>query len=113
MADRPTELACEAAVIQGAVALGWRVHGERAARRKPDADGKQTWETPIKGHAGWPDLVFVRGDRMVVTELKRKPRKVDPAQEEWLAAIAAVKTVQTGVLWVPDEQDWFLNEFLQ
>lgn len=113
MNDRPTELACEAAIIDGAIALGWRVHGERAARRKPDADGKQAWETPIKGHAGWPDLLFVRGERMVVTELKRKPRKPTDDQEAWLAALAAVKTIHVGVLWVPEEQDWFLNELLR
>lgn len=41
--------------------------------------------------AGFPDIVAVRGDRMIFAELKRETGKVSPAQEEWLAALQAAQ----------------------
>jgi len=43
----PTELQCEATIIEAARRFGWLVHGERPARA---ADG--SYSTPIKGDPG-------------------------------------------------------------
>lgn len=79
---RPTELQCEQAIIEAAKAAGWLVHAERAAVSK----GK--WSTPIKGHAGFPDLVIVHPatGRLLIVELKRRPNRATDDQIRWLSA---------------------------
>jgi len=101
---RATELDCETTIIQGARILGYLVHGERPARTLG-----QGWVTPIKGDAGWPDLVIAGHGHCLVVELKRRPRKVDAAQQTWLDVLAAAG-VTTGVVWVPEGVDAFLDE---
>jgi len=79
---RATELECEQTIIQAAKAAGWMVHGERAAV----SNGK--WSTPIKGDAGFPDLVIVnpRTGQLLIVELKRRPNRATDDQIRWLAA---------------------------
>jgi hypothetical protein len=98
---RATELECEATIIKSAKMAGWLVHGSRVAYSR----GK--FSTPIKGHAGFPDLVLVKGERLIIVELKRRPNKVEPEQEVWLKAFAQVPGVESYVVWVPDQQDAF------
>lgn len=52
---------------------------------------------------GFPDLVLVRGPRMVAAELKSAGAKLTTAQQTWLNALAAVAGVETYAWW-PD--DW-------
>lgn len=104
--ERAGELACEATIIAAARTFGWRVHGARPART-----GKG-WATPIKGHAGFPDLVLVRGGELLVVELKRKPNKVEPAQRVWLDALAGAG-VEALVVWVPEQLDEFCARLAQ
>lgn len=40
-----------------------------------------------KGAAGFPDLVMVRGDRIVFAELKAKRGILEESQREWLSAL--------------------------
>lgn len=101
--ERATERQCEDTIIEAARMLGWRVHAERPAQ-----SGKG-WRTPIRGDAGWPDLVLARGRRLIFAELKRKPNKVEPAQREWLDALAATG-VEAHVVWVPEGMTAFLAE---
>lgn len=54
--------------------------------------------------AGWPDLVLLRGDRMVVAELKVGGKKPTAAQLEWLDAFQEVKGNVEVYLWRPE--DW-------
>ena len=62
-----------------------------------------------RSEAGFPDLVALRGPRMVVAELKAldrrtgKPKKVTPAQERWLRAFRAMRGPEVFV-WTP--LDW-------
>lgn len=42
--------------------------------------------THTEGQNGWPDLVAVRGGRIVVAELKAGAGRLSPAQQAWLDA---------------------------
>ena len=103
-AIRPSEAQCEDTIVAAAILHGWHVHAERAAQRQ---SGK--WATPIKGHAGWPDLVLVHPYHrvMIVAELKRKPNRVEPAQKAWHAALATVG-IDVQVWWVPEQMPTIL-----
>lgn len=104
MTARATEAQCQATIVEAAKMLGWRVHAERAA-----GGGRHGWRTPIQGHAGFPDLVLVRGAELLVVELKRKPNRLEPAQVGWLDALR-VAGVQTAVVWVPEGMQTFIDQ---
>lgn len=53
--------------------------------------------------AGFPDLVLVRGRRLVFAELKREGEKPTAEQQRWLDALAATGAVE-AYLWRPS--DW-------
>ena len=60
---------------------GWKVHAERPARTK---DG---WVTPIQGDKGFPDVIAVKGKRVLAIELKsEKAKYLTTAQWDWLEA---------------------------
>ena len=63
-----------AAVIELAGYLGWRHYHTHDSRRSS---------------AGFPDLVLVRGDRLMFVELKSERGKVSKEQDEWLDALRA------------------------
>ena len=52
---------------------------------------------------GVPDLMLLRGDRLIFAELKTATGKVSAAQTEWLAALSVVAGVETYI-WRPS--DW-------
>ena len=66
-------------IIDTALVRGWRLHHCRPLRR---ADGRH--QTPITGHAGFPDLICVRGSRLLVIEVKSERGRVSPEQAVWL-----------------------------
>jgi hypothetical protein len=80
-------------VIRYAVDLGWKHY------HAPD-------NRPVNGRiqkvvAGFPDLVLVKGERLVFVELKRELGTVSEAQQIWLDALRA-----TGVecyVWRPSQ----------
>jgi hypothetical protein len=73
----------QAQVEQLAKLYGWRVAHFRPARTA------RGWRTPVSGDgAGWPDLILVRGRRIVAAELKGDGGKLRPEQAAWLAALA-------------------------
>ena len=63
--------------------LGWRV---AHARRVFDAKRKR-WHTALAGDQGFPDLVLVRGERVVFAELKAGTGRLEPDQAAWLEAL--------------------------
>ena len=78
--------------------LGWKRAHFRPART---AHG---WRTPVAADgAGFPDLILVRGDRLLAAELKTESGTLTPAQSEWLEALAAAG-METFV-WRPDDWD--------
>lgn len=101
----PTEYECETTIIEAAKLGGWLVHAERPAR------SNRGWRTPIRGDAGWPDLVLVGHGRVVVLELKRRPNQVTDDQGRWLEALRRAM-VDARVVYVPDELDALVAELV-
>lgn len=65
------------------------------------ADG--TFRTPVLADgAGLPDLLLVRGPRMIWAELKTERGRLEPNQKRWLAALAACAGCETYV-WRPGD----------
>ena len=84
------------AVAAFAVVRGWLVHHDRPARTK---DG---WRTAMQGHQGFPDLVLVRGGRLIFVELKAEKGRVSSTQERWIAELRT--TGSLVCVWRPS--DW-------
>jgi VRR-NUC domain len=103
---RPTERECQDTIVEAARWGGWRIFGVRPARTK------HSWETPIFGDKGWPDLVLVRGERILAVELKRTPNKPEPEQVVWLEVLAAAG-VDARLVWVPEEMDDLVAELVR
>lgn len=81
---------------------GWRAMHISDSRKMEGRKGHER----LVGDAlckGWPDLVVVRGARMVIRELKVENRQPTPEQREWLKALAEVREVDVGVWW---PRDW-------
>jgi hypothetical protein len=80
-------------VVSFATMMGWSTYHTYDSRRS---------------NAGWPDLVCVRGDRLVIAELKAEGGKVTAAQQAWIDALTAVaeasgKAVSVH-LWRPSDE---------
>jgi hypothetical protein len=45
------------------------------------------WTTPLSGSAGFPDIVAVRGARVVFIELKSETGRLTDSQAAWLLAL--------------------------
>jgi hypothetical protein len=74
-------------VVQLARLMGWMVYHTHIS---------------IHSQAGFPDLTFVRGDRLIFAELKRESGRTTPEQEHWLDALR--QAGQEAYLWMPS--DW-------
>jgi hypothetical protein len=76
---------------------GWRTAHFRPARTVAG------WRTAVAGDGrGFPDLLLLRGERIIAAELKVPPNKLAAEQEEWLAAFRAAGV--PAFVWVPT--DW-------
>ena len=80
-------------VIRYAIDLGWKHY------HAPD-------NRPVNGRiqkvvAGFPDLVLVKGERLIFAELKRELGTVSEAQTLWLAALEA--TGSECYIWRPSQ----------
>lgn len=93
-----SEAAFQRQVIQLAQMCGWRVAHFRAAQ-----NARGHWRTPVAGDgAGWPDLVLVRGDRILYRELKTETGKPTPEQIAW--GITLTTAGGDWAIWRPS--DW-------
>lgn len=54
--------------------------------------------------AGFPDIIAIRGNRLIVAELKREGEKPTEAQANWLAAFEGIVHITVG-LWRPSDLD--------
>ena len=84
-AGEPNEAAWQYTVVGVARLYGWRIFHAPAGGKGGRADREQLPEG-----RGFPDLVMVRGPRLVFAELKTRTGKLGPGQEEWLHAFAVV-----------------------
>lgn len=86
-----------AAVLSLAKLYGWRTLHIRPARTE------KGWRSPVQGDGkGFPDILAVRGNRVLAMELKDTSGKVTPEQQAWLDAFYPVSEL-VGV-WRP--ADW-------
>lgn len=85
------EAAWTAQVLHLAALHGWRRAHFRPARVKDRRTGKETWRTPVQGDGvGFPDLILLRGDRLIAAELKSDTADDPPAEQvAWLEAFGA------------------------
>ena len=75
---RLTESELKTKIIDLAHARGWLAHHTRPARRW---DG--SWSTPIEGDPGFPDLVLVRDQSIIIVELKTTKGALSDEQRKW------------------------------
>lgn len=79
---RISEAEFTAQVIELAHLLGWRV-----AHFRPAWTNKG-WRTPVQGDGkGFPDLVMVKGERLIFAELKSETGRMTPEQDAWHDAL--------------------------
>ena len=83
-----TEAAFQGQVVELAQLHRWHVYHTFDSRRS---------------HAGFPDLILLKGPRQLAVELKSPAGRLTPAQERWLDAFRAVRTTEAAV-WRP--ADW-------
>ena len=90
-----TEAEFTAQVLEYARLRGWRTIHLRPARTA------RGWRTAVQGDgAGFPDVLALRGGRVVVAELKVARNVATEAQEAWLAAWREAGA--EVFLWTPD-----------
>lgn len=87
-----TEKELQANVLELAGHFGWLAYHTHDSRRS---------------NPGFPDLVLVRGTRLIFAELKREGGRVTGPQDEWLGALSFVQNVSVYV-WRPS--DWRSGE---
>lgn len=93
-----TEAELQDAVLEAAQQFGWLRAHFRPAKTK------HGWRTPVQGDGkGFPDLLLVRGDRMIAAELKSDGGVVTAEQQAWIDAFGVVPGCEAYV-WRP--VDW-------
>jgi hypothetical protein len=89
--------------FQDQVARLARLRGWRVAHFRPAMTRLGKWVTAVQYDAkGFPDMVLLRGTRILFRELKVSGRKATSEQVQWLLALRDAK--QDAALWTPD--DW-------
>lgn len=81
-----TERQLQDAVVECATLLGWRTYHVYDSRRS---------------QPGFPDLVCVRGPRLLFVELKTAKGRLSPAQLQWLDDLTA--TAAEVFTWRPEQ----------
>lgn len=75
--------------------FGWRWCHFRPARTE------QGWRTALSGYRGFPDYIAVKGNSLLIAELKGDKGKVTLQQQEWLSALRACG--QEVYVWRPGD----------
>ncbi len=79
-----TEAQWQKTVTDLAELFRWRWY--HAPENRPVAGRNGTYVQNVRN--GFPDLVLVKGDRLIFAELKRETGTYGPNQEDWLRALA-------------------------
>jgi hypothetical protein len=83
-----SEKAWQAQVEQIARGAGWLIYHTHDSRRS---------------NPGFPDLVLVKGPRLIFAELKTHTGRISPDQRRWLDALGAASA--EVYVWRPADQD--------
>ena len=79
------------------------LHGWHVAHFPPIHTASGHWLTAVKADGkGWPDLVLVRGDRLIIAELKTESQLSDE-QIVWLSKFMGAGV--TTYVWMPEDLD--------
>lgn len=93
------EAAFTTQVLGEAKRRGWR-----SAHFRPAQNARGDWRTPVAGDGkGFPDVLCIRGDRVVIAELKGVGKYPEPAQRAWLDAWRG--TSAEVYVWRPTDWD--------
>ena len=76
---------------------GWLCHHDRPARTD------KGWRTSIQGDAGFPDVIALRGNRLLVAELKHGRNKPTDQQSLWLEAFRQIPGAEVYLFRTGDE----------
>ena len=87
------------AIWRHAESEGWKCHYQYRSAQKL-ANGQYRG----LGTAGWPDVIAVRGDRLLAIEVKKETGSPTPEQREWLAALNGVPGIEAMVVKPRDAQ---------
>jgi VRR-NUC domain len=82
-AENVSERDFQKTVTDALTLFGWRWCHFRPARTQ------RGWRTAISGSPGFPDIVAVRGDRILYVELKAANGKLRDEQQAWLSNLGA------------------------
>lgn len=99
-----SERAFQATVIDLARTCGWLVCHVHDSRRQV----RPGVHVGDRDAAGFPDLVMVRGTRLLFAELKAETGRLRPAQVDWLDALRLVQGDAAGRVLVREwrPSDW-------
>lgn len=99
LAPNLSERAFQREVLRYAKQRGWKAfHASRAQYKSGQ------WATPYGGDGkGFPDLLLLRNDRLIVAELKAQSGTLRQEQREWLNAFHSLPCAEVYV-WRP--ADW-------
>lgn len=77
---------------------------------RPGLNERGRYRTPVSGPlgSGWPDLVLVRGTRLLFVELKAQGRKPTALQEQVLGVLTGVGYAEVYV-WRPGDWDLIMD----
>jgi hypothetical protein len=83
-------------VLQLAKLRGWRT-----AHFRPLRTANGSWRTAVQGDgAGFPDLLLLRGTRIIAAEMKVGKGKVTPEQDKWIKAF--LDAGASAYVWYPE-----------
>jgi VRR-NUC domain-containing protein len=93
------ERAFQDSILEALAVYQWRAIHVRPCRTKTG------WRTAVQGPGatGWPDVLAVREERVLVAELKAMGGRLRSDQEEWLAALR--RTAVEVYVWTPGDWD--------
>lgn len=92
-------------VIELAHLTGWTVAHFRTARMIR-ANGSTAWLTPVQGDGkGFPDLVMVKGKKLIFAELKSSKGKLTYEQDTWLMILQNALPEKRTYVWRPSDWD--------
>lgn len=101
---RLTEKAWQAQVLTLARMFQWKPWHDQATNAPRACPHCKTPLHLPRNDPGWPDLFLLRGDTLVIAELKSDRGSTTPEQRDWLKAFRAVRRIAVFV-WKPRDVD--------
>lgn len=102
--DAMSETAWQKQVVNGAETLGWHIFHDSATNRPRKCRQCKAFTPGPRNVKGFPDLLMLKGRRMVVAELKDEYGAVSPEQQAWLDWFRAIPGCEVYV-WRPRDSN--------